>query len=240
MAARVDVKINTNQLNRAMQEVQRRVERVASEEIEAAINQGIATATVGFKNAVYDGSTDDIRVYAEKNGPRTWTLVAEGEAVEFIEYGTGAQAHSGYINPTTKKPYWFFSAKGRNIKLNAHGKPARYTYRRTTKEKPAKYFAIVNGRQQAVDANLVKNGKYSTGVGQPALIGGRLVYRQYKEVPVQKVEGGIEKVPSYLVDLGPRNDGVYVTSGNPPNMVMEEVREKMAAYIYRQFSARFK
>lgn len=54
---------------------------------------GLEVAKVRFANAEYAGS-NDVSCRAEQNG-NTCTIIAEGKAVAFIEFGTGAH-HNGY------------------------------------------------------------------------------------------------------------------------------------------------
>lgn len=55
--------------------------------------KGIDVATVRFANAQYAGS-NDVRCRIDQKD-NTCTIVAEGKAVAFIEFGTGAH-HNGY------------------------------------------------------------------------------------------------------------------------------------------------
>ena len=252
MAVRSSVKINTNQLNRALKAVELRVERVAVPVIEEMMDKTITEVNTQFQNAVYDGSTEDIEVYANKLGPRTWQLVAEGEAVGFIEYGAGVGRDAGYINPTTGKPWWVFTAKGRNIKLNAGGKELKKRgYWRTTEEVYTyKYYANIGiGGQrvsfdpESVDAKRRFNKEkmtYSLGamIADPKT---QRVFFRGKEVPVSKrrVPLGTRRNLHREEGKTPRS-GAYITSGNPPNFIMRNASEKMTEELYKRFKAKFK
>ena len=54
---------------------------------------GLEVAKIRFENAEYAGS-NDVKCYINQKD-RTCTIVAEGKAVAFIEFGTGAH-HNGY------------------------------------------------------------------------------------------------------------------------------------------------
>lgn len=59
----------------------------------ALADKGLAVATIRFANAQYAGS-NDVSCHVEQNGAAC-TIIAEGKAVAFIEFGTGAH-HNGY------------------------------------------------------------------------------------------------------------------------------------------------
>lgn len=65
----------------------------AQEFSKALADKGLDVAKVRFANAQYAGS-NDVSCRVEQNG-NTCTIVAEGNAVAFIEFGTGAH-HNGY------------------------------------------------------------------------------------------------------------------------------------------------
>lgn len=254
MPSRVSVKLNTNQLNRALKNAQKRVERVAVATIESQMDEQIMATNEAFQKAEYDGSTEDIEVYANKLGPRTWQLVAEGAAVAFIEYGTGVGANPGYINPTTGREFWFFTAKGRTIKLNAGGAPARKIYYRTTRDKYDVKAMIKNSLGDIKRLNLEdpdtkrriieRDGKKYYREGGKPFLNPRtheLEYMGSKEVPVKVMKSfvGVTKGVRDKVDNGPR-EGAYITRGNPPNYIMRNASKKMTADIYQQFKAKFK
>ena len=65
----------------------------AQEFSKALADKGLDVAKVRFANAQYAGS-NDVSCRVEQNG-NTCTIVAEGKAVAFIEFGTGIH-HNGY------------------------------------------------------------------------------------------------------------------------------------------------
>lgn len=256
MPTKVSVKINTNQLNRALKTAQRRVERVAVSTIEDLMDEAVTSVSEQFQNAVYDGSTEDIEVYAEQLGPRTWRLVADGEAAGFIEYGTGVGRDAGYINPTTGKPWWVFTAKGRAIKLGAGGKElTKRGYFRTTEDVyNKKYYANIGigGGRTRLDPNsdeskrrmVKRDGKLFYIVGGSPIFNPQtksLTYRGGREVPVNvsKEYQGSKKVPPYFVE-GASRSGAFISSGNPPNYIMRNASEKMTEELAKRFKAKFK
>ena len=110
--------------------------------------KGEETARQGFENAVYDG-TNDVQVETEK-GNDSRSIIAKGESVTFIEYGTGVYYNGsgsymgelppgisgigGYGKGLGKNDYWFYSgqpgnaggalANGHPNSTITHGNPA--------------------------------------------------------------------------------------------------------------------
>ena len=67
--------------------------------LEGLANIGIKEASVRFTTAMYDGVNDvSVRLDTTKNG---YAIVAEGQAVAFIEFGAGVYHNTGepYPNP---------------------------------------------------------------------------------------------------------------------------------------------
>ena len=83
----------------AVQELRRYaewVERKESELITRLAERGKAVAEIKFASALYDG-TNDVSVRVDSTGSVA-VIYAEGEAVAFIEFGSGATM--GYGHPT--------------------------------------------------------------------------------------------------------------------------------------------
>ena len=72
-----------SQLNSYTNNLTRRCELLVAKLAE----QGLQVASVKFAAASYDG-TNDVVVHVEQNGTKA-TIVAEGKAVAFVEFGTG-------------------------------------------------------------------------------------------------------------------------------------------------------
>lgn len=85
---------------------------------------GEVRASAMFSNAAYDG-TNDVSVRAEQYGTG-WRVVASGNAVLFIEFGSGVKMGYGHPNPQGYGPGTYPSDKGNWNKPNgwwyAHGK----------------------------------------------------------------------------------------------------------------------
>jgi hypothetical protein len=94
---------------------------------------GISVAQTGFSLADYDG-INDVLIAETQNGPRA-AIIAYGQAVGFIEFGTGVKfreynsagleytppAHGTYGKGRGKNPYgWYFK--------QGEGAAARHTY----------------------------------------------------------------------------------------------------------------
>lgn len=78
---------------RQIQEYKATLNKKAQEFAKALADKGLDVAKVRFANAEYAGS-NDVSCRVEQNG-NTCTIIAEGKAVAFIEFGTGVM-HSAY------------------------------------------------------------------------------------------------------------------------------------------------
>ena len=78
---------------RQIQEYKTTLNQKAHELARALADKGLDVTKVRFANAEYAGS-NDVSCCVEQNG-NTCTIIAEGKAVAFIEFGTGAH-HNGY------------------------------------------------------------------------------------------------------------------------------------------------
>ena len=78
---------------RQIQEYKATLNQKAPEFAKALADKGLDVAKVRFANAQYAGS-NDVSCRVEQNG-NTCTIVAEGKAVAFIEFGTGV-LHTAY------------------------------------------------------------------------------------------------------------------------------------------------
>lgn len=78
---------------RQIREYKTALNQKAQELARALTDKGLDVAKVRFANAEYAGS-NDVSCHVEQNG-NACTIVAEGKAVAFIEFGTGAH-HNGY------------------------------------------------------------------------------------------------------------------------------------------------
>lgn len=82
---------------------------------------GAGKARVGFSKAIYDGKKDvSVSVKQIKNG---YSIVADGESVLFIEFGSGVRYGYGHPKPMQYGPGTYPSTKGRrdsggNVYLN--------------------------------------------------------------------------------------------------------------------------
>ena len=75
------------------------IDRLEKELLEALANIGVREASVRFTTAIYDGVNDsDITLETIENG---YSIVAQGKAVAFIEFGAGVYHNSSepYPNP---------------------------------------------------------------------------------------------------------------------------------------------
>ena len=104
--------------------------------IRKLVEIGVDTAQVGFENAQYDGE-NDVAVTSSQSGNRA-VVIAYGEAVGFIEFGTGINnpewnneglgyvppAHGTYGKGHGNRPKgWFFYPKGDGPAQRTLGNP---------------------------------------------------------------------------------------------------------------------
>lgn len=76
-----------------IREYETTLNKKAQEFAKSLADKGLDVAKVRFANAEYAGS-NDVSCRVEQNG-NICTIIAEGKAVAFIEFGTGAH-HNGY------------------------------------------------------------------------------------------------------------------------------------------------
>ena len=218
------IKINTNQLNRSLAEVSKRVERVGVVAIEDFAHEAVEFAREAYANAEYDGENDIVVTEPEKTGARTVEFSIEGKAFPYIEFGSGVRAEGG-----TPKKYWFFSSKGRNITLKAGGAHAHNRYKRTTELKrvlqiedaPNEWSLFRAKPGMNID---IKRLRYTDRLGDEYRLRTALVNK---------------KVPEYIVDKGEKKNS-YITKGNPPANVIPRMRDMYENKIHQQFKAKFK
>lgn len=210
------VRINTNQINKYIQRLEKRVDRVSIEALNEIAEAGAEYAEDLYATAQYDGE-HDAELYISQEGARTVELTAIGDSVNFIEYGTGVWG-SG-------KQRWYFSAKGRDIQLTATGEPATYT--RGGKTKVKYYFEGKRGGKYYVS----KSGyvKHLKDYGTVSDDGKSITVAQYSAKDFQDhpvtydLQKEVTKTPFEVVE---RSDA-FVTSGNPPQYIMQRTRDYM-------------
>lgn len=74
---------------RKLKAVRKKMPALKKQFMERLADVGIDIASVGFKSAQYDGDNDVVVDEAEWQDDNTLVLSAKGEAVAFIEFGTG-------------------------------------------------------------------------------------------------------------------------------------------------------
>ena len=245
MSTVYNVKVNTNQLNRALKEVSARVERVAAGDLYELSKARADEAREAFKNALYDGENDVVVSDPEFTGKRTVTIEITGEALPFIEYGTGAKRNSGYTNAKTNKPWWFFNANGRDIQLKAGGALKKRFHYKTTETREVSLsimdgFGATGSVRRSDPRFRDRDGKLSYLVGgRPLLRNGSLEYVGGREIPVRRVTEEVKLDKPERIEDGTYTDK-FITSGNPPQYIVQEMREKLTDDLYKRFKARFK
>ena len=98
----ISFKLNTQEINRAIREVEQYKQELLRKEkllLEKLAMIGVQEASVRFTTALYDG-VNDVTVSLDSNG-KGYSIVADGNAVAFIEFGTGVYHNTSepYPNP---------------------------------------------------------------------------------------------------------------------------------------------
>lgn len=100
----IKVKLNTSSIDRAIKELEQYKRWLKEKEkqlLERLAEIGYWEANVRFSSAMYDG-VNDVTVTINESG-NGYTIEAQGNAVAFIEFGTGVTYNSGSSYPG-KKP----------------------------------------------------------------------------------------------------------------------------------------
>ena len=98
----IKCKLDEQDINRAIKELERYKQEFLKREkrlIEGLAEIGLKEASVRFTTAMYDGTNDvSVRLDTSNNG---YVIVAEGQAVAFIEFGAGVYHNTSepYPNP---------------------------------------------------------------------------------------------------------------------------------------------
>lgn len=107
-----------------------------TEFIRRLVEIGVSVATVGFATADYDG-VNDVLIADTQNGSRA-AVIAYGETVGFIEFGTGVNnpewdntgmeytppAHGTYGKGRGKNPHgWYFKQSEGGMARHTYGNP---------------------------------------------------------------------------------------------------------------------
>jgi hypothetical protein len=136
----------------------------------------------------------------------------------FIEYGTGVRGNG-------KEKKWYFSAKGRDIKLTASGEPAP-PYVRGDYDKVKYYFETDKGRRHNIselgyDYSSRVYGDLDYDGDKPSAI---TFYRGETKARYE-VKSEREHVPREVV----KRTDVFTTKGNPAQMIMQQTKEYMVS-----------
>ena len=92
--------LSTESINKAIKELKQYKQDFLTKEkklLEGLANIGLQEATVRFSTAMYDG-VNDVSVTLDKTN-NGYSIIADGTAVAFIEFGTGV-----YYNPSEPYP----------------------------------------------------------------------------------------------------------------------------------------
>ena len=102
MAKTIQLELSTKSINSAIKELKRYKQWVLKKEEELRTRLatvGATVASIRFSRAIYNG-TNDVSVRVDDDGTKA-TVYAEGQAVAFIEFGSGVKY--GYGHPEAGK-----------------------------------------------------------------------------------------------------------------------------------------
>lgn len=123
------VKVNSNQIMEALLAYKEMVGDASEKALMEIAEKTKDYAEDLFANAKYDGENDvKVAVWKHNNGVY---IMAHGEALPYIEYGTGVRGPDGAGFSAASQvqddnSFWYFNAEGRGIQLKAGGKKATY------------------------------------------------------------------------------------------------------------------
>ena len=135
----ISLSLNTKDINRAIKELEKYKQELLRKErrlLEELSILGFHEATVRFATAIYDG-VNDVTVDLDEVG-KGFVIKADGEAVAFIEFGSGVYHNSSepYPNPRPegivgigeygqgkgKRKAWYYKGEpGTNGEINSKG-----------------------------------------------------------------------------------------------------------------------
>ena len=133
MSTKISCKLNSTDLNKAIKELEKYRKQFAKKEklfLEKIANIGKGEAEVRFTSAIYDGINDvDVQVEPRDNG---YVVVARGEAVAFIEFGSGIYYNPSepYPNPRPEGIVGIGEyGQGKGARVNAEGKAIPWVFK---------------------------------------------------------------------------------------------------------------
>lgn len=231
--AKIAVSVDGKSINKMLKKMTGEFQHIAMENLGEAVLAGADAAEKGYAVAKYDGDVDaGVRVV--QRTPDSYTLVAYGKSVKFIEYGTGVFNKK---RDPGKQKYWFFSAK--RPRLSATGEPTRNIYYRGIyetyeEEVGAQYYFSGGGKTNFISEDDVRTSK--TGLYYEDNRGVRhAVFKIDGEMRTVRERVGVEKV-----DKGPRTNSVsYMTIGNPPNNVIRHAKSVIMRKFYSHYKTRY-
>lgn len=98
----INVQLNSASIDAAIRELQeysKWVQRKADELAHRLADMGAVNVSFGFSRAIYTGD-NDVSVTVEQRSENSYSIVANGKAVAFIEFGAGVTYGYGHPKPT--------------------------------------------------------------------------------------------------------------------------------------------
>lgn len=120
---KVHISLNSQSISAGIKQIEeynRKLQEKADKMVAELANIGLDVARIGFYQAQYDGN-NDVQVSIEDKGAAKKAVVATGQAVLFIEFGTGVT----YPDDHPQKPS---GVLGRGDYGKGHGKQTTWAY----------------------------------------------------------------------------------------------------------------
>ena len=102
MSKIISVSLDTASISAAVQELRdyaKWIERKTAELTRRLSDMGAVNVSLGFSRAFYTGD-NSVTVTVEQQGENSYSIVANGKAVAFIEFGAGVTYGYGHPRPT--------------------------------------------------------------------------------------------------------------------------------------------
>lgn len=232
------VKVNSNQVLNALLAYKEMVGAASEKALMEMAEKTKDYAADLFAEAEYDGENDvSVDVWKRDNSVY---VMAHGEALPYIEYGTGVQGPDGAGFSAASQvqddnSFWYFNAEGRDIQTKAGGKKATYK----TIGRNRYYYIAGRGKaahKRYTDPMQLRDVNWDGG--EPVSMSYEAVTRRaynrkspVEGAPDEVVRNSTKETKTREIFKEeargaekPTKDS-YVTWGNPPNNVMLQAKE---------------
>lgn len=253
-----------------MDQAVKAVEKIGKEKLNKALKgaaeKAAEMAEYLYLSAEYDGDVSDIEVRVKERKNGGYTVTAKGEAVPFIEYGTGEAV--GHTSKQTGEPWWFYTLPPGN-RFGAGGTYASYEVIDETKEErmegalseTSKYLVggmlktqedlrkdfdrgvawkVIAQKDQSIKSqnDFVRKLKSSRSSYEDRGDWARAAYSYFlRRMEHTKVDVKPETKTTKSY-VRKRKKGSGITKGNEPQHVMDQAMEAAVQYLERKYNAK--